>query len=274
MADAYAYSTPDERAVDPNSFAGGPAAFLDTNTGSEIVLPNSNSTADAGTTTSSSSDYSSGSNESSTDGFFNDAYARNRALQNQDEGTKGNGSTNKSSKDGKNKSVVFGNTLEYDKTYVYSIIPDKEYGVFYKTQIIPVDGDESKKIGNDHLHEDTLDAIVTAVNVMQSVRQQINYTLGNTAYLYVFGENVVELTIGGFGFWKCKTGNDSFKTPDAILDFYKTNNVSKEGKYCKVLLGERIFKGYLLASEMGFTERELGLVSFRLSFIGVFQDNG
>lgn len=175
---------------------------------------------------------------------------------------------------GKGKSTVFGNTLDYDKTLVYSIMPDKEHGVFYKVQVIPTNGKDSEKIGNDHLHEKTLDAIVTAVNIRQGVRQQINYTLGNTAYLYVFGESVVELIIGGFGFWKCNTGNDKFKTPDAILDFYKTNNVSKEGKYCKVLLGDRTFKGYLIDSDIGFTERELGLVSFRLSFIGVFQDNG
>ena len=182
----------------------------------------------------------------------------------------GNPKNDKGGKKGK-KGAVFGNAAaNYDKTYVYSLLPE-EHGVFYKVQIIPTDGSEDGKVGNDYMHKKALDAVVTAVNMVQSVRQQINYTLGNTTYLYVFGENVTELTIGGFGFWKCKEKGDDWLTPMQLIDFYKANNVNVEGKYCKVLLGSKTFKGYLISSDIGFTEQNLGLVAFKFMFIGVFE---
>lgn len=254
------------------ALANAPDPTINTGGGSSI----SSGGSDGGGSSSggsSTSNYVPEPNDGDNSGFFNDNFFKNRQAQqeqNKDADKNDKGSADKKGKKGK-KGAVFGNAAEnYDKTYVYSLLPE-EHGVFYKVQIIPTDGSEDGKVGNDYMHKKTLDAVVTAVNMVQSVRQQINYTLGNTTYLYVFGENVTELTIGGFGFWKCKEKGDDWDTPMQLIDFYKANNVSVEGKYCKVLLGNKTFKGYLISSDIGFTEQNLGLVAFKFMFIGVFE---
>lgn len=166
---------------------------------------------------------------------------------------------------------IFGDCKTLEHTYVLSLC-SKEDSVYYKVVIEPVKGDTG--ISNETFHRYSLSAYVTSVNIQQSVRQQVNYTLGNTVYMYVFGENIVELSIAGFGFWECADngGSETFDIPEKILDFYRDNNVSKHGKYCKVLLGEKVFQGYLIGSDIGLTDQALGLVAFKFNFIGVFQE--
>lgn len=173
---------------------------------------------------------------------------------------------------GKGRSSLFSDCGVMDKTYVFSLC-NKDNSVYYKVVIEPVKGDQP--ISNDLFHRDGLYAFVTGVNIQQNVREQTNYTLGNTVYLYVFGDAVTNLTISGFGFWECPDngGSETFNTPEQLLDFYKDNKVSKHGKYCKVLLGEKTFLGYLISSDIGLTVESLGLVAFKFNFIGVFQDD-
>jgi len=142
-----------------------------------------------------------------------------------------------------------------------------------------------------------IDALLTGINLTTQVRNNVTYTLGNNIYLYVFGESVYNLTVSGYGYLPCKksipdvwveevraAGINSYgdytmggeqTTLDAfndLIDFYQKNNVAKEGKYCKIRLGKKIFKGYLINVDLGLTEQAHALVPFKLSFIGIFKE--
>lgn len=219
-----------------------------------------------GTDTAVDTDKASGSSGSDSGG--SGGAASNNAVNSGDAANKdGNGGNS-------GTGALFSDCSVLDKTYVFPLCKGSgEDSVYYK--VVVESAVDDKQISNDTLHHQGLYAFVTGVNIQQNVREQINYTLGNTVYLYVFGDAITNLTISGFGFWECKDngGSEKFNTTEQLLDFYRDNKVSKHGKYCKVLLGEKTFLGYLIASDIGLTVESLGLVAFKFSFIGVFQDD-
>ena len=226
-----------------------------------------------GTDTAVDTDKASGSSGSGSQGSGNSGSGSSGGNSGGSGSKQGQDSSSGNSSGGNKGGAIFSDKDILDHTYVYSLAKNNDESTYYKIVVNPAK--DGTPISNEVLHTTSLDAYVTSLNIEQNVRQQVNYTLGNTVYLYVFGEAVVNLTVGGFGFWQCKDngGSDKFDTPDKLLDFYRDNNVSKHGLYCKVLLGDKTFLGYLISSDIGLTDQTLGLVAFKFQFLGVFQED-
>lgn len=151
----------------------------------------------------------------------------------------------------------------YDKTNVLLLDEGETY---FPVKIIPIAGGDP--LTNNKLHENSINAIVSNLNIECSTRTQFVSTLGIDIYAYTFGETLDTLTISGFGFMPCGTG-DSGKSDNGfndILNFWDVNNIGKHGKACTVYINDIMFKAYLVNAEIGSTEKLLGLFPFKFTF--------
>lgn len=177
----------------------------------------------------------------------------------------------------KGSSSLFASSGKLDRTSVINITGDNPFDIteLVKVVIKPAGRGnlDSGAIGNLPRNLGlSIEAIVTGMNLSTEVRQNVTYTLGNNIYLYVFGESIYKLSFSGFGYLSCDSGDTTLEAFNKLIDFYKDNNVAKEGKYCQILLGDKVFKGYLIHHEIGLTSDTPSLVPFKLSFIGIFEE--
>lgn len=169
---------------------------------------------------------------------------------------------------------LFTNSESYDRT---SVVLLDDGTTYLPVKIIPAEGD--KKINNDNYPDKEKDssiinALVSSFNIQWNTRTQFTSTLGVRIYAYTFGESMDEISISGMGFRPCTATSEKEANValDDLIDFWETNNIGKHGKYCKIIIDKKIYKGYLISGEIGCTDQLTGVFPFKFIFNAVLTD--
>lgn len=152
---------------------------------------------------------------------------------------------------------LFSTAENYDKTAVL-LLDDGE--TYFPVRVYPISGDP---LTNKTLHEGSINALVSNLNIESATRTQFISTLGIDIYAYTFGETLDTITISGLGFIPCDGSSNGFND---LVDFWEDNNIGKHGLACIIYINGITFKAYLVNAEVGSTEKLLGLFPFKFTF--------
>lgn len=152
-------------------------------------------------------------------------------------------------------------------------------GTHRRTDVVLLEGDQympvriepvasGKPISNNDMHRGAIEAFITGANLQCQSRTMENYTLGIDVYMYTFGESLWGISISGMGYVPCDSSTPSIND---LIDFYDVNNIGKHGKYCRLILSDKVFKAYLTGCEIGATSEALGIFPFKFDFKGLLQ---
>jgi hypothetical protein len=124
---------------------------------------------------------------------------------------------------------------------------------------------QGMSIGSDNA---TARAIITQAGVMQNGNFQFLHTIGETIYVYVFGDRIGELRVSGVAFMQmCRNGGPAQTGMAQVLAEYQANKLSSLGRPVIVNFGDTPFKGFLTGMnlEVADAENSLGQWSFRFN---------
>lgn len=114
------------------------------------------------------------------------------------------------------------------------------------------------------------DIILTKISSNQQTNTQFLNTIGGSVYIYVFGDRVGQLTLGGLCF-----DNDCSKTSEFpvrhgvenLLVWYKNNKVTNAESPMSISIGlQTIFSGHLLSLNVDGSDAASRVVSFNAVF--------
>lgn len=94
-------------------------------------------------------------------------------------------------------------------------------------------------------------SLITDVAIQEQSNYQFLHTLGNHIYLYVFGDRIGQLSIGGLSFWSVSTGGGCDDNPRdlgiiRVINWYRRNRIVKRASPIKVTLGPQAFYAFLV----------------------------
>lgn len=96
-------------------------------------------------------------------------------------------------------------------------------------------------------------SIITGMTLAQQTNTQFLHTIGSLVYVYVFGDRIGTLQLSGLSFASpCGQAGDVGPNHGAgkMLDWYRTNRVSRRQTPIKVTIGQELVEGFVT----GFTE--------------------
>lgn len=117
-------------------------------------------------------------------------------------------------------------------------------------------------------------AIVTSVQLNQEVNLQFLHTLGRQVFVYVFGDRVGEMSLGGVCFERiCDFGSESAlslegKSPrgqhggEDMLLWYSRNKASARASPVRVMLGNTPIEGYIRSFTFSAADAETRLMQW------------
>jgi len=92
-------------------------------------------------------------------------------------------------------------------------------------------------------------AIIEAITTNQSVNVQFQPSLGGPVYVYVFGDNMGDISIAGTAF--AGMCDDSSKSGlKEVLDYYNENRASQRQEVVTVTYGSESLEGFLTRMEL------------------------
>lgn len=110
-------------------------------------------------------------------------------------------------------------------------------------------------------------SLITQVSVAQNASFQFLHTLGGDIFVYVFGDRVGQVSIGGLcGARGCPAGgDDGAHGAEKMLAWYADNKLSKRQKPVTILIGRTPLTGFVLGISTGVVDPRLLLVQFNLT---------
>lgn len=105
--------------------------------------------------------------------------------------------------------------------------------------------------------------LITRVTASQRTNQQFVHTLGNRVYLYVFGDRMGEMGVGGLALRDCEADGHGFQNAAA---WYAERRVSRNPELVFVTVGEQNFEGFLTGFNMDTSNGDSNLLEFFLTF--------
>lgn len=111
---------------------------------------------------------------------------------------------------------------------------------------------------------DIMSCMITQATVSEQCNVQVLHTLGQHVFVYVFGDRVGDMGVGGLAYFDCD-GQGNHGVGNAIA-WYRQNKVSNSGKRVSVTLGGTNFEGYLTSFRATAQRPEDALVEFFLGF--------
>lgn len=111
----------------------------------------------------------------------------------------------------------------------------------------------------------SLKGVVTSIGIQQQSNFQFLHTLRNLIYVYVFGERIADLTVGGTVFLSpCGTaGQTGWKL---MYDFYEANRISRRETPVDVVIGGIPFRAFLVGLGLSANDPANVVGQFSLSF--------
>ncbi len=119
-------------------------------------------------------------------------------------------------------------------------------------------------------------AIITQAVIKEKGNYQFLHTLSETIYVYVFGDRIGELIIGGICFSsscdKDSQGNDLESGMKQIHDAYQENKLSVKGGPIVVNFGEVPLRGFLVGMSIDVSDPERNLGQWAYQFRSIAGD--
>lgn len=112
--------------------------------------------------------------------------------------------------------------------------------------------------------------IITQVGVVQNGNFQFLHTINSDIFVYVFGDRMSEMRIGGVSFaHECESGQNG---ADDIFKTYDENRIAEKAEPLIITVGRTPFSGFLTGSQFGVSDAELMLGSWSFQLHVTAQD--
>lgn len=94
-------------------------------------------------------------------------------------------------------------------------------------------------------------SLITDVGIQEQGNYQFLHTLGNHIYLYIFGDRIGQLSVGGLSFWSISTGSGCDNNPMdlgiiRVINWYRRNRLVKRESPIIATLGTKAFQAFLV----------------------------
>lgn len=103
--------------------------------------------------------------------------------------------------------------------------------------------------------------IISNVQYGQTSAAQFQRSLGNTIYVYSFGDEMGNLTISGLAFPRTCDDKNGLRE---VLEFYRNNRVAKSVARIRITFADETIDGFLVAMSMATADVSSGVHSFQL----------
>lgn len=111
-------------------------------------------------------------------------------------------------------------------------------------------------------------AVVTSFGMSAAGNFQLMHTLRNFVYVYVFGERVSELTVGGLALAADCDRQEAGSGVERLWEYYQKKKVSAAGLPVSVAVGSRMaFQGFLTGFQFQAADPAYGLAQWGLKFL-------
>jgi hypothetical protein len=108
-------------------------------------------------------------------------------------------------------------------------------------------------------------AIIRGVAIKSGGNYQLNYTLRNFTYVYVFGELAGDFIVTGLTFTGT-CGGSNFNGISGVINYYGNFGISYYGNPVPIQIGAYGFWGFLVSIETGIHDPDSQLGKFTLVF--------
>jgi len=106
--------------------------------------------------------------------------------------------------------------------------------------------------------------LVMGMGFGQGANVQFMHTLKDAIYVYAFGERMGQIKISGLLLFRsCGGGGGGLPS---IVNYYKSNSVSLNGRPLRISLSTQVLKGFLVGIEFGGLDPIMGTAQFSLIF--------
>ena len=110
-------------------------------------------------------------------------------------------------------------------------------------------------------------SIVTSIKVTQQGGVQFLHTLRDFIYIYVYGERIGSMQIGGMSFAGACKGGSSCHGVEYVNAYYLTHRVSQQAAPVTIVIGcGTPFFGFLTGMNIDFTDTEHLISGWSLNF--------
>lgn len=111
-----------------------------------------------------------------------------------------------------------------------------------------------------------LKAVITSFSLGSMGNFQFLHTLRNFVYVYVFGERISEINIGGVAFaGDCEHG--ALSGIENLWDYYQKNKIAAKGTPVAIAVGTQMsFQGFLTGFSVNVANPDLGLTQWGMRF--------
>lgn len=110
-------------------------------------------------------------------------------------------------------------------------------------------------------------SVITSASIASQGSFQFMQSLRNLIYVYVFGEKIGEIEIGGISFAGECSDRPSPTGLENVWRYYLQHRISNRGSPISVAIGvELSFRGWLTAFRVGVTDPNSGLSQFSMRF--------
>jgi len=108
-----------------------------------------------------------------------------------------------------------------------------------------------------------LASIITSPAVTQRVNAQFQTSLKDSVYVYVFGDQMGNVTIAGVAFAsRCQSEDSGMED---VFNYYRDNRASQKKEPIEVTFGKQAISGFLMASELSSRDPDLLTLDFRFT---------
>jgi hypothetical protein len=108
-----------------------------------------------------------------------------------------------------------------------------------------------------------LASIITSPAVAQRVNAQFQTSLKDSVYVYVFGDQMGNVTIAGVAFAsRCQSEDSGMED---VFNYYRDNRASQKKEPIEVTFGKQAISGFLMASELSSRDPDLLTLDFKFT---------
>lgn len=104
--------------------------------------------------------------------------------------------------------------------------------------------------------------IITAVNYTQQTNTQFQQSLDNVIYVYSFGDQMGNVSIGGLAF--PRQCDNTVNGITELIEFYRDNRVSRNVERVRVTFANEVIEGFLVSLAITTADVSSGVHSFQM----------
>lgn len=115
----------------------------------------------------------------------------------------------------------------------------------------------------------TVRSLVTSIGLSQATNQQVAHALGGDIYIYVFGDQIGQMTVGGISLaGDCDASGKGIHGIEQVYQFYRTNRLSRRREALPIAIGSTMsFSAFLVGLQMDISDPVQNIARFQLQMM-------